>query len=233
MTDHVAITLPRYIHLILQGRKTIETRLSRQPIAPYHKITPGDRIYFKASAGPYMATALASEVFFFANLTPARIRTLRQLFNHAVCAEPAYWQNKSTSRYATFIFLDQVCPARHGPALSPSRGLAWFVLPGPSSSCSAPPPSIHHAHELVIPLTLGSIRNAYLRCSQLSPGPLELLLPDGRRIQTLQTPHHLIRWRGWRRYYEAWALSPGDQVVLIPLAARRFKVNFLHTTLPN
>ena len=62
MPVHVAILLRPYIKLILSGRKTVESRLTITPRAPFEGIKPGDRIFFKASAGPYMATAVADAV---------------------------------------------------------------------------------------------------------------------------------------------------------------------------
>ena len=120
MAEHVAILLKRYVKLILEGRKTIESRLTRTTRAPYRAIGPGDRIYFKCSSGPYMATAIADRVTFHADLTPAKIERLKTRYNAAVCGDDQYWQFKSNSRYATFVHLREVQPVDTGPALAPA-----------------------------------------------------------------------------------------------------------------
>ena len=65
MPVHVAILMRRYLDLVLAGRKTIESRLTRTSRAPYEQIHAGERIYFKVSAGPFMATAVVYAVTCF------------------------------------------------------------------------------------------------------------------------------------------------------------------------
>ena len=130
MTDHVAILFKRYIELILEGRKTIESRLTKTRKRPYRRITPGDRIYLKCSSGPYMAKAVAGDVRFLDGLTPRRVAALRRELNHKICGDPAYWRLKSPSRYGSLIDLCQVEPTDRGPCLGPSQGMAWFILDG-------------------------------------------------------------------------------------------------------
>ncbi len=68
MAQHVAILYKRYIDLILAGRKTVESRLTKGLIEPYGRIEPGDRIWFKVTSGPFMATAIADAVAFHEGL---------------------------------------------------------------------------------------------------------------------------------------------------------------------
>ncbi len=131
---HVAILLKPYIQLILSGAKTLESRLTVTPRTPYRRIAPGERIYFKASSGPYMATAIAGAVEFHENLTPSRIEALRRRHNAAVRGQPEYWKFKRSSRYATFIRLRDVRATSTGPEMPPSRGPAWFTLPEPTTA---------------------------------------------------------------------------------------------------
>lgn len=222
MATHVAILLRRYIRLILEGRKTIESRLTRTPRVPFRAIKPGDRIYFKCSGGPYMASAVAGEVTFHDDLTPAKVEELRQRYNHAVCGDDEYWQWKSDSRYATFIALREVKPSREGPPLPPSKGPAWFVC--------EPSPLPGDAR---VTLTAGAIRNRYVRLAQadVSSGgegqrPVELLLPDGARVPTMIRGNNMIRWRGWGQYFREHQLAPGDVIHFEPLGPWQYRVNF-------
>lgn len=141
MPTHVAILLPQYIRLVLNGVKTIESRLTLMPLAPFRSVTPGDRIYFKASGGPFMATAIADAVEYHSDLTPARVDALKRKYNASVCGDDAYWTKKRGSRYATFITLRDVQPIGNAdaPKIAPSRGLAWFTLPAPKPSPGASP----------------------------------------------------------------------------------------------
>lgn len=143
MPSHVAILWPQYIRLILSGKKTVESRLTITSRPPYRAIEPGDRIYFKASSGPFMATAVAAKVEFHEGLTPDKIDALRKRHNDAVCGDAEFWERKRGSRYATFIKLRDVKPIADAdaPKIMPSRGLAWFVMGDNSATTVARPPA--------------------------------------------------------------------------------------------
>src|SRR6185369_4861055 len=130
MSVHVAILWKQYIKLILDGTKTVESRLTIRPLVPYKAIKPGERIYMKASAGPFMATAVAEKVRFFEINTVEDLRDLYRRYNHLVRGDAAYWRwhKQKRSRCATLIWLRDVEPTGTGPKLAPSRGPAWFVL---------------------------------------------------------------------------------------------------------
>lgn len=141
MPSHVAILWPQYIRLILSGKKTVESRLTITSRPPYRAIKPGDRIYFKASSGPFLATAVAGKVEFHEGLTPDKIDGLRKRHNDAVCGDAEFWERKRDSRYATFITLCDIKPIADfdAPRIKPSRGLAWFVIDNSATSVARPP----------------------------------------------------------------------------------------------
>ncbi len=53
---HLAIFVEPYLGLLLEGKKTIESRWSRHGIAPYGRIAKGDLVYVKKSGGPVVAS---------------------------------------------------------------------------------------------------------------------------------------------------------------------------------
>lgn len=232
MPIHIAILIRPYPQLILEGRKTIESRLTIRPLAPFKAIEPGERIFFKQSSGPFAATATAGETFFFDSLTPAKVTELKHRFNREVCGEDQFWHWKRDAKYATFIRLRDVLPTGVGPAMEPSRGPAWFVLPD-NAAADVPLP-------FEIALTAGAIRNSYLRVPRkdialpprhyggntvaLAGEPLRLLLPDGEAIDTDVVSNQMIRWRGWRDIYQQQNMQPGDRVRFVPIAAGQYRV---------
>lgn len=232
MTTHVAILLPRYIDLMLRGEKTMESRLTRRPIAPFDAIKAGDVIHFKASGGRYRAVAKAARVHCFKPNTPAEVEWLAQRFNGEVCAEPAYWDGKRHSRFATFIALCDVRPADTGPALAPSRGPAWFVLGDATTHADI-------ATSFEVTLTEGAIRNGYVRIPTTlhrfpadayahagMPGrPIALELPDGRSVETDMVRNTMFRWRGWTKLFAITKVRCGDRVRFETCDARRYRVS--------
>ena len=125
---HVAILIPGYIDAILDGRKTIESRLTKTAQPPFGKIKAGQRLYLKASGGPFMATAVAGGVQSFDGLTPGGIDKLREQHNDRICGDDAFWQAKRDSRFATLIELTEVEPIDIGPPYKKAYMKAWYVL---------------------------------------------------------------------------------------------------------
>jgi len=235
MGIHVAILLRPYIQMILEGRKTVESRLTRTSRVPYKAIEPGERIWFKASAGPFMCQAVARDVTFYEDLSPRLIERLMREWNNRVCGEPTYWHMKRNSRYATFITLDDVQRAAVGPKLAPSRGPAWFVLDEDLAPTS-------NGHDVV--LTEGALRNCYVsiaEISQLFPDdaiggdrvddaakPVRLILPDGSYIDSdIVGSKKIFRSRAWRKWFSQPTIEPDDVVRFEPIGRRRYRVHFV------
>ncbi len=218
MPIHVAILKRPYIRLILEGRKTVESRLTRTAQPPYRAIESEERIFIKASSGPFMATAVAGKIEQHEGLEPSEILRLRLRHNRAVCGDNSYWELKQSSRFAVFIDLTQVEPLGVGPAY-PKSMRAWHVLDESLSPL------------LDIPLTDGAIRNRYLAMPRASErtrkGPVTLLLPDGREIATgFADGKAMLRWRGWGPYYQKYQMTPGDAVRFVALGPGRYRVSF-------
>lgn len=219
MPIHVAILKRQYADLILAGRKTIESRLTRTIQPPYDAIVPGERIFIKVSAGRFVAIAVAGRVDQHRDLTPGDIDGLRKRYDKAVCGDSEYWHMKRDSRYAVFIELKQVEPVEVGPAY-PKSLRAWHVVADKLDPV------------MDVKLTAGAIRNRYVSLPGSSTGmredPLTLLMPDGQTIATgFADGKPRLRWRGWGDYYQANQLAPGDTVRFVALGTRRYRVTFI------
>ncbi len=125
---HVAILIPGYIDAILDRQKTIESRLTKTAQPPFGKIKAGERLYLKATGGPFMATAVAGTVQSFDGLTPERIDKLREQHNHQIGGDDAFWRAKRDSLFATLIELAEVEPIAIGPPYKKAYMKAWYVL---------------------------------------------------------------------------------------------------------
>jgi ASC-1-like (ASCH) protein len=218
MSIHVAILQKPYLDAVLAGRKTIESRLTRQARPPFDAITPGERVFFKQSAGPFRATAICSRIQQFQDLLPANVETLRQKFQDRVGGDDVYWQSKAQSRYAVFLHLEQVEPLTVGPAYKVQQMRAWYVLEE----------SLSPLREVT--LTAGAIRNGYAMLpnasAKLRVTGLAVVLPDRRTIRTDFAAGARLRWRGWREVYRRTGVAPGDRLRWVALGGDRFAVHF-------
>lgn len=241
---HVAILLKPYADLVLAGTKRVECRLTQQPLAPFECIEPGERIYIKQSGGPYRATAIAGEVICEADLTPTRIRQLYKHYNDLICGELAFWKMKKQAKFATLIWLEQVEPTSTGPALAPSRGLAWRTIQPPPPETAPARRSTKHgapAPSFAVQLTAGNLRNnsVYVtgirshfprasvggRNKKESGRPFTLMLDGGPTVATdIVGERNLFRTRAWGAWFRAMNAKPGDEVVFTPVASDAYFV---------
>ncbi|MCC7406451.1 MAG: hypothetical protein IT442_00160 [Phycisphaeraceae bacterium] len=221
---HVAILRLPYLRAILEGRKTVESRLTRGPLPPYRQIASGQTIYLKQSSGPILGTAVAGRVMFFDGLTPADVRAIRRDYGKFIGGDDAYWRTKAGSRYATLVWLTHVKPVTSAtslPRIPRSRGVAWWVLPDrPAKPGKA---AVSAGKVIVVSLTDGAIRNGYLRLPEKLLGGRHVercsfILPGGEKVNTIRHGSGLIQWRKWREYYRRHEVLPGDSVRLTPLA---------------
>ncbi|MBI1335533.1 MAG: hypothetical protein GC164_01070 [Phycisphaera sp.] len=220
MTTHVAILWAKYIDLILDGTKTVESRLmtNRQP--PYGMVKEGDVIYFKQSGGPFRAVARAGKVVEFEGLNVPKLRAIYKEFNARVCGDRAYWQRKEHSRFATFITINDARPTEAGPIFKASAWKAWHVLKSDMAT----------ERTLEIKLTGGAIRNRYVSVTGhegfFPSGMFSVVLPDGSEITTDVNPRKLIRYRGWRPWFERAGVMEGDTVRFEQVGNKRYRVSF-------
>lgn len=234
--QHVAVLLKPYLDLVLAGQKTVECRLTRQPLAPFEQVEPGERIWFKQSAGPFRATAVAGHVIFEDNLTPAKVARLRRDYNDLICGEAHFWKLKSASRYCTLIWLADVQPIDAGPKIRPLQGLAWLGIEDGAIQRPGPPIRARKAADdsFAVQITAGNIRNNTLYVTSVldrfpawavggpkkrhAAKPVTLVLQDGPSVRTdIVGRRKLVRARMWGRWYRRLGARPGDRVVFTPV----------------
>jgi len=239
---HIAVLLKPYVDMVLAGTKRVECRLTQQALAPFDSIESGERIYLKQSGGPYRGTAVAGEVLFEADLTPTRIRQLYKHYNHLICGDVAYWKRKKHSRYMTLVWLEQVAPTSTGPALPPSRGLAWRTIePPPPPESSRRRVARAPALSFAVTLTAGNLRNNSLYVTGIrshfprasfggrnrkdAGRPFTLMLDGGSTVETdIVKDRNLFRSRAWGKWFATMNARPGDEVVFTPVANNAYFV---------
>jgi hypothetical protein len=221
MSIHIAILKLPYLRAILDGRKTIESRLSKVACEPFGCVRTGERLYLKASGGPFMGTAIAGEVLTWDKLTPQVVAEIEQRYRPAIGGDDDYWQGKRAAAVATLIRLCEIEPLDVGPAFPRANMKAWHVLPD--------------ERDIVrdVTLTAGHIRNNHVSMAgvsaELRRDQVTLQLPDGVEVVTdFPAGKAMLRWRGWGRYFNAFAVEPGGVVRFVAVAPRLYRVTFRH-----
>jgi len=118
--------------MVLDGSKTIESRLTKSNRVPFGCISAGDEIYIKKRSGPIVGRASAEKVIGLANMTPEMVLDLGKKYGDKIGAGADYWEARRACRYATLIWLRDVaeCDAVPGVEELPrgARRHGWFTL---------------------------------------------------------------------------------------------------------
>ena len=234
---HIAILRKPYLNLILAGDKTVECRLTQQARAPFESIETGDRIYFKLSAGPYAATAVADYVLFEDELTPKRVQQIKRDYNDLICGDSYFWRAKHNSNYCTLIWLREVEAVNTGPLIAPLQGLAWKVLDEE--------PAWRRRdlgdHCFAVTITDANLRNNTLylthvfdrfprrhvggRTKAEAGRPITLMLHDGPTVESdIVGPRKMFRTRVWGKWLARHGARPGDHVIFTPVNRSKYLV---------
>lgn len=104
---HLGIFAEPWLEYMLDGRKTIESRFSKNRIAPYNKISKGDIVIVKKSGGDIVAYFTVKEAMFF-DLSTTLIEEIKLKYNNELCVGEEFWSLKKDSNYATLIFIDEL-----------------------------------------------------------------------------------------------------------------------------
>ena len=106
--NHLVILKKPYLDAILEGRKQIESRLTKTRRHAFGRVWPGDRLFLKISSGPVCAIATVTEVKYFESLTPEKILELKQRYNHYIAGSDQYWQSRMNCKFGFLVWLKDV-----------------------------------------------------------------------------------------------------------------------------
>jgi len=218
MSIHVAILKRPYIEAILDGRKTIESRMTRTYQPPHDQIATGDRLFLKASSGPIMATAIAGQIETYRDLEPRDVERLQRQYQPTVGGSDEYWQAKFNARWATFVEMTQVEPCKVGPSYKTAYMKAWYVLPDGESPI------------VDVVLTEGAIRNGYIAVpkgyAHFEPGPGQVKMPTGEVVEQGVNERYHLGGRTWKRCHTSCQAKGGDTLRIVALGSRRFLTSY-------
>lgn len=125
--QHIAILKQPFFDMVLSGEKTIESRWSMVKVAPYKKVSVGDKILLKETCKDVTATANVKKVQFY-ELTPELVEDIRIKYGKQIGTDKFEdWKSTLQKRYCTLIWLDEVTPV--APIkVKRSNGAGWIVL---------------------------------------------------------------------------------------------------------
>ena len=123
---HLGVFSEPYLTYILQGKKTVESRFGATKQPPFQRVGEGDILLLKRSAGPIVAIANVSDVWYY-ELEGIGFQSVVERFGCAMCLEDEFIRTKSSSAFATLIRLDHVQELRDMKVHKRDRR-GWVVL---------------------------------------------------------------------------------------------------------
>jgi len=107
---HLAVFSEPILCELLKGNKKIESRFSINRISPFGRIYTGDVVLVKKSGGPVVAVFVTGSITSHANLTPAKILSLRNQFSASLglTVNDQFWKDKEHSKYGTLVSIKRL-----------------------------------------------------------------------------------------------------------------------------
>lgn len=130
----MAIMHKSTIEAILSGKKTVETRFSKNKIVPYCQVSAGDVIYMKLPGGEIVGQCRARKAFYFEGLAPEDVDKIFKDYSKEISVgnkeeDEKYRQEKKNSNFGTLIFISESERFITSPIKIKKRDLrGWMVL---------------------------------------------------------------------------------------------------------
>jgi hypothetical protein len=124
---HLAIFAQPYLRFILEGKKTVESRFSRNLCPPHRRVHRGDVLLLKESGTFIHGLCCVSDVWFY-ELDPTSWDVIRTHFAKAMCADGSeFWTRRESASFVTLMKLTHVIRTEPIPCEKRDRR-GWVVL---------------------------------------------------------------------------------------------------------
>ena len=122
---HIAVMAQPFLDRVLDGSKTVESRLSRVRAAPYNQVAAGDLVLLKHGVIVGCFTVAWAKFF---DLADTGLATITAGYGNAIQADANFWRSKADACYATLLGISHV--SRLTPVLvSKHDRRGWLTLP--------------------------------------------------------------------------------------------------------
>ena len=103
MAVHLAILKNKYLKLILEGEKTIESRFMKGNASPMGRVREGDFLFIKKSGGDVVAFGRITRVEGFEELCREDVEEIHKKYNGQILGDEEYWQYVGESCKCGFL----------------------------------------------------------------------------------------------------------------------------------
>lgn len=126
---HLAIFTEPYLSLLLDGKKTIESRFSINRVSPFGRVNKGDIVVIKKAGGLVVGFFLVDMVEYTYNMNVRKLKIIEQEYGDKICStvDPDFWKLRENSKYVTLIGVNKVIEVEPFN-IEKSDRIAWVVI---------------------------------------------------------------------------------------------------------
>lgn len=133
MQRHLAVFSKVGAKLVLEGKKTVETRFSKNKIAPFGKVFTGDIVYVKPVGGEIAGQFKVTKVLSFDGLEKEDWEFIKTHYGKrlslGVDEDKLFFSEHKNANFGTVIFMDEVERFITSPVkISKKDHRGWVVL---------------------------------------------------------------------------------------------------------
>jgi hypothetical protein len=123
---HLAVMLEPFLTYIIDGKKTIESRFSKNAIAPYERVAVGDLVFLKLGS-VFSSFRVASVEC--VKLHDGELDRVRRDYAEAIGAQDdEFWNARADKRFATLMGIEDVRELRPAAMAAKRDMRGWVVL---------------------------------------------------------------------------------------------------------
>jgi hypothetical protein len=126
---HLAVMTGPYLRALLDSRKTIESRFTRNRVAPFEQVTSGEVVFFKPAAAPVAAAGFVTDALHI-RLADVPLTEIARRFGESIApADQSFWVDRAEAKFATLLTMGEVI-AIPPMTIEKRDRRGWVVLNG-------------------------------------------------------------------------------------------------------
>ena len=126
---HLAVFTEPFLSLLLNGKKTIESRFNINKVSPYKKVAIGDIVFIKKSGGAIFGYFIVKKVQYLTEPSVIELKEVRKMYAEKICASAVndFWDNRISTK---FISLFEVTKLKIILPITINKNdrMAWVVI---------------------------------------------------------------------------------------------------------
>ncbi len=126
---HLAIFNEPFLSLIFEGKKTIESRFSKNRINPFEKAKKGDIIFIKKSGSQVLGFFVVGQTYYYHLPKERDLNKIKNKYSEAICSSATvdFWESRNSARYISLL---EITETKHLQPFNIDKRdrMAWVTL---------------------------------------------------------------------------------------------------------